>query len=184
MLRHQLEHLIRAAGRITDRYEFIVVGSQSILGSVDRPPLACLLSNEADIYPMGAEELSDQIDGAIGEGSQFHDTYGYYAQGVDSSTATLPTGWESRLVRLQTQATDGRIGDCLDVLDLFMSKCAAARPKDREFNLVLLRAGLVDADQALQLIEDMPIQPSARRRMAAFIQRLASQAKLAGPLAD
>ena len=118
------------------------------------------------------------------EGSQFHDTYGYYAQGVDSSTATLPKGWESRLVRLQTQATDGRVAYCLDVVDLFMSKCAAARPKDREFNLVLLRAGLVDTSQALQLIHDMPIQTGARQRMAAFIQRLASQAKLAGPLAD
>ena len=54
---HQLEHLIRAAGTITDRYEFIVVGSQSILGSVERPPLECLMSNEADLYPKDAEEL-------------------------------------------------------------------------------------------------------------------------------
>ena len=84
---HQLEHLIRAAGTITDRYEFIVVGSQSILGSVERPPRECLMSNEADIYPKDAEELWDKIDGALGEGSQFHDTYGYYAQGVDSTTA-------------------------------------------------------------------------------------------------
>lgn len=61
---NQLEHLIRAAGTVTDRYEFVVVGSQSILGSVARPPLECLVSIEADIYPKGAEELSDKIDGA------------------------------------------------------------------------------------------------------------------------
>ena len=54
---HQLEHLIRAAGTITDRYEFIVVGSQSILGSVERLPLECLMSNEADLYPNDAEQL-------------------------------------------------------------------------------------------------------------------------------
>jgi hypothetical protein len=73
----QLEHLIRAASTITDRYEFIVVGSQSILGSVAKPPPECLFSTEVDIYPKDAEELSDKIDGAIGEGSQFHETYGY-----------------------------------------------------------------------------------------------------------
>ena len=66
----QLEHVIRAAGTITDRYEFIVIGSPSILGSVERPPNQCLMSNEVDIYPMGAEELSDEIDGAIGEGAR------------------------------------------------------------------------------------------------------------------
>ena len=38
MQRPQLEHLIRAAGEITNQYEFVVVGSQSILGSVDAPP--------------------------------------------------------------------------------------------------------------------------------------------------
>ena len=121
----QLEHLIRAASTITGRYEFVVVGSQSILGSVARPPIECLMSTEADIYPKDAEDLSDKIDGALGEGSQFHDTYGYYAQGVDSSTAVLARGWESRLVRLQTPGTSERIAYCIDVLDLFLSKCAA-----------------------------------------------------------
>ena len=179
---HQLEHLIRAAGTITDRYEFIVVGSQSILGSVERPPLECLMSNEADLYPKDAEELWDKIDGALGEGSQFHDTYGYYAQGVDSTTAVLPHGWEERLNRLQTPGTNGRIAYCIDVLDLFMSKCAANREKDRDFNVVLLRAGLVDVQSALQRVLDMPIDDAARSRMASLITRLATQAATSGPL--
>ena len=49
MQRPQLEHLIRAAAEITNQYEFVVVGSQSILGSVDAPPAECLVSMEADI---------------------------------------------------------------------------------------------------------------------------------------
>jgi hypothetical protein len=106
---HQLEHLIRAAGTITDRYEFSVVGSLCILGSVERPPVECLMSNEADLYPKEAEELSDIIDGAIGEGSQFHDTSAHYPHGLHSQTADLPQGWEGRLHRLQTQATNNRI---------------------------------------------------------------------------
>ena len=32
MNRHELEHLIRASGAITEEYEFVVIGSQSILG--------------------------------------------------------------------------------------------------------------------------------------------------------
>jgi hypothetical protein len=38
MEREQLEHLIRAAAEVTQEYELIVVGSQSLLGSVPHPP--------------------------------------------------------------------------------------------------------------------------------------------------
>ena len=75
---------------VTNEYEFIIVGSQSILGPIPYPPEIFKMSAEADIYPRDAEEKSTQMDGVIGEGSQFHTTYGYYAQGVDSRTATLP----------------------------------------------------------------------------------------------
>ena len=33
MTREQLEHIIRACAGITNQYEFIIVGSQSILGA-------------------------------------------------------------------------------------------------------------------------------------------------------
>lgn len=80
MTREELEHIIRASGDITDQYEFVIVGSQSILGAVPRPEDVFTVSMEADIYPLRAPELADRIDGTIGEGSQFHETYGYYAQ--------------------------------------------------------------------------------------------------------
>lgn len=38
MQRSQLEHLIRAAAEITNQYEFVIVGSQSILGVLEWPP--------------------------------------------------------------------------------------------------------------------------------------------------
>jgi hypothetical protein len=37
-------------------------------------------------------QMADLIDGAIGEASMFHDTFGYYAQGVVETTAVLPEG--------------------------------------------------------------------------------------------
>lgn len=101
MQRSQLEHVIRAAAEITNQYEFVVIGSQSILGTVEHPPADCTLSMEVDLHPLNAPELADLIDGAIGELSFFHDHFGYCAQGVGPDTAHLTTGWEGRLTRLQ-----------------------------------------------------------------------------------
>jgi len=102
MTREELEHIIRASGDITDQYEFIIVGSQSILGPVPRPEDVFTVSMEADIYPLQAPELADRIDGAIGEGSQFHETFGYYAQGVGPETACLPADWMQRCTAFKT----------------------------------------------------------------------------------
>jgi hypothetical protein len=171
MTRDQLEHLIRAAAEITDEYEFVVVGSQSILGPIPNPPPELIMSMEADIYPMNAEEKADKIDGALGEGSQFHETFGYYAQGVDSTTACLPQGWKDRLQRVQSPATNGRVGYCLGVIDLFMAKAAANREKDREFNIALMRYGYVSPQTAIDMVALMPVNDSAKKAMRARIRR-------------
>ena len=54
MNRQDLEHLIRAAAEVTNEYEFVVVGSQSILGPIPNPPAELTMSMEADIYPLNA----------------------------------------------------------------------------------------------------------------------------------
>ena len=46
MQKSELEHLIRAAAAITNEYEFVIIGSQSILGSVDTPPAECFHAKE------------------------------------------------------------------------------------------------------------------------------------------
>ena len=124
MTREELEHIIRASADVTDQYEFIIVGSQSILGPVPNPPEVFTMSAEADIYPLQAPELADRIDGAIGEGSQFHQTYGYYAQGVGPETAVLPRGWIDRIHRVQSAATNHRVGYCL-----ICRTCSCPRPQ-------------------------------------------------------
>lgn len=110
MTRDELEHIIRASADVTDQYEFMIVGSQSILGSVANPQEVFTMSAEADIYPLNAPELADKIEGALGEGSPFHETYGYYAQGVGPETAILPSGWKNRVHRLQSAGTNDRVG--------------------------------------------------------------------------
>lgn len=79
MRRSELEHLIRAAGRIAGERELVVIGSQAVLGQFPDAPVALLMSMEVDLYPLARPELADKVDGAIGESSRFHQTYGYYA---------------------------------------------------------------------------------------------------------
>lgn len=130
MTRAELEHVLRAASAITNEDEFVVIGSQSVLGQFPDAPQALLTSVEVDVYPRYAPEKSDLIDGAIGELSQFHETFGYYAHGVDEATATLPSGWEERLVPVENVNTGGATGWCLDVHDLAISKLVAGRERD------------------------------------------------------
>lgn len=171
MTREELEHIIRASGDVTNQYEFVIVGSQSMLGPVPNPEPVFTVSMEADIYPLQAPELADRIDGAIGEGSQFHQTYGYYAQGVGPDTALLPEDWMRRVHRVQSGNTGDRVGYCLDVKDLFMSKAAAGREKDREFCAALLSHGYVGMEELLNLVSLMPLDESEQRRLRATIRR-------------
>jgi len=102
MQRAQLEHIIRAATAITGAQEFVVVGSQAILGTFPEPPAELLVSIEADLFTLRNPADADLIDGSIGEGSPFHQTFGYYAHGVGLETAVLPAGWRERLVSVHT----------------------------------------------------------------------------------
>jgi hypothetical protein len=139
MKRSELEHLIHAAGRIAGEREIVVIGSQAVLGQFPDAPPALVRSMEADLYPGRNPELADKVDGAIGEGSRFHEQYGYFAQGVGPDTATLPRGWQRRLVRVENANTGGYVGLCLEVHDLALSKYVAGREKDLEFTRVLAR---------------------------------------------
>ena len=69
MKRHQLEHILRASGAITDETEIVILGSQSILGQYPEPPEALCRSMEADAFPLNAPDKADLIDGTIGERS-------------------------------------------------------------------------------------------------------------------
>lgn len=181
MRRLELEHIIRASAAITDQYEFVIVGSQSILGAIPDPAPVFTVSAEADIYPLQAPELAEKIEGALGEGSRFHETYGYYAQGVGPETAILPSGWMERVHRVQNAATNGRVGYCLDLTDLFLSKAVAGRDKDRDFCKALLAHGHVDVTQAMQRAGAMPLDTTQQRRLRAAIQRWAKALSDKGP---
>ena len=142
MNRAQLEHIIRAAAANTDTTDIVVIGSQAILGAHLNAPIELLASIEADVFAKDCPAASIVIDGTIGERSLFHETFGYYAHGVDETTAVLPRGWQERLIPVRSENTHGATGWCLDVDDLAVSKLAAGRDKDLEFVAGLFRHGL------------------------------------------
>ena len=51
MRRPQLEHIIRASAGITGAQEFIIIGSQAVLGQFPDAPLELLVSIEAPPSP-------------------------------------------------------------------------------------------------------------------------------------
>lgn len=143
----EFEHVLAAAAAVTGQDEFVVVGSQAILGSHRHPPASMLQSLEADIYPLHDPDAADLIDGALGDGSPFHLAYGYYAHGVGPETAKAPHGWRERLIMHQIPPRVGSerpaVAWCLEAHDLVLSKCAAGRDRDWDYATEALNAGIV-----------------------------------------
>lgn len=165
MRRQDLEHIIRAAADVTGDQQIVVIGSQAILGQHPDAPLQLLLSPEADVYPLHRRDQVDEIDGVLGEGSMFHDTHSYYAHGVGVETATLPAGWEERLVPIQNENTRQATGLCLEKHDLVLAKLAAGREKDHRFVADALREELVDPRILTERLEAMPLSSERLERL-------------------
>jgi hypothetical protein len=176
----QLAHVVGAAANVTGEREFVVIGSQAILGTDPEAPASLLVSMEVDIYPRTSPELADEIDGALGDGSQFHRTFGYYAHAVGPETAKAPTGWEQRLMPLSVDPRPGSdcgsVAYCLEAHDLVLAKCAAGRERDWEFALSALRAGLVNGDELLVRIDAMPLDEARRTQVRSMVTGLLTRA--------
>jgi hypothetical protein len=135
--------------------QFLVFGSQAILGRYPDAPEELLWSMEVDLVAKNKPELTEQLN-SIGEDSEFHAEFGYYADPVTVSTAILPKGWKGRLINVQSSKTNGVTGLCLDPHDLFIAKVAAYREKDIVFVRVMVQHGMVDKDRLLALARTVP----------------------------
>lgn len=173
MRREDFDHAVRASGAVLRVREVIVIGSQAIHASVpEGVPEEALRSVEVDVvaFDDAEERKADLVDGSIGEGSMFHETFGYYAQGVSEAVAILPAGWRERLVPYESPGTGGVTAWCLDPHDLWVSKAAAGREKDVVFCRALLDRGLVDRETlARRLDETHGVPEPVRRRIRSWI---------------
>lgn len=176
MKRSQLLHVLRAASEISGEKSFVLVGSQAVLLALPAPDERLTLSDEIDLYPSVAPEKSDLIDGVIGALSMFHDTHGYYADGVSPDTAVMPADWMSR-------AKFHYFGDitaiCPDLTDLCVGKVAAGREKDAEFLRILLTDRHVDIAALIQRIKTLDASKHPIDHMTQWAQRRAQEAGIA-----
>lgn len=177
MNRAAFDHAVRAAGAVLGEDELLVIGSQALHASSGEPlPPEAERSVEADLVPFNDPDSakSDLIDGSIGEASMFHQSFGYYAQGVSEATAVLPAGWRDRLIRYESPATNGVVAWCLEIHDLWLSKAVAFRPKDIEFCAALTARGLVEVGTLRARLGEMDIGPQRRAKVSELIDRLAA----------
>lgn len=169
----QLRHLLRASAQIVGDDQFIVIGSQSILGNYPNAPIDFLWSTEADLIAKNKPRQTDKLE-SIGELSEFHQTHGIYADPVSEKTAVLAKGWKGRLVNILTHDADGETvtGLCLDPHDLFVSKVAAGREKDMEFVRAMIEHRMVSRDRVLQLAGAVPNPVDDLHRSFRIVSRI------------
>jgi hypothetical protein len=144
-----LERTVRAIATEFKTDKIFIIGSQSILLAWPDAPPVMRTSPEIDAFPDNAKiwearekvkhpeqspEASEHIDALFGNGSQFHQTHGFYIDGVDENTAILPAGWLTRAVvrRLDVGGrTVTAVAPCPE--DLIVSKLARLDDKDKAF---------------------------------------------------
>jgi hypothetical protein len=169
MKKLQVDHALRAAGRITGETQFIIVGSQSLHGKCPDLPDEILTSFEVDLIATRNTDRTTWLN-VVGVDSPFHESFGFYVDPVDESTATLPKGWKGRLVNLPAGDTDGVKGLCLEPHDLAIAKYVAAREKDLVFNRELARRGIVSKARLLELLGQTPVDERLYTRIRQLIE--------------
>ena len=188
MKRHELEHIIRAVSGNTNKDQFYIFGSQSILGKHPNAPEPLLVSLEADVAAVDVEDqdaIATLIDGSIGELSLFHETFGYYAHGVTEETVILPDDWRSRLIVIVNENTRGASGLCLHPEDLAVSKLIAGREKDIGYLKGMLRYRMIRTAAILNLLSKVSRLEENQKvivaqRLARLIAELVSEISTGG----
>jgi len=170
MKKRQVDHALRAAGRITGEKQFVIIGSQALHGKHPDLPDEILTSFEVDLIAPKNADRTAWLN-VIGIESPFHETFGYYVDPVDQKTPILPKGWKGRLVNLPPGDTEGVKGLCLDPHDLAIAKYAAFRDKDLIFTRELARRGLISEKKLLTLLDQTPVNEELRARIRDQIKR-------------
>lgn len=134
--------LLDEARRLSGHPDFVVIGSLSILGLEGHfeVPAGMTMSNDLDCYTRDdPQRIFDLLD-ALGENSAYHQQSGYYLDAVSPQLASLPSGWEQRLIKVER---GGLRAWFLDPNDAALSKYARGEPRDRRWIRAGIEAGVV-----------------------------------------
>lgn len=148
-----LERAVRSVAEHFSTDTVYIIGSQALLVGRNDIARALRFSHEIDVYPANREEwearnegmeASEAINGLFGEGSLFHDAFGFFIDGVDEATAKLPPDWRDRAV---TQEFKGAAGKPIKAVapapaDVVAAKLVRGDDKDIEFAARCLGEGI------------------------------------------
>ena len=186
----RIDHLLRAAANVTGQNNFVLVGSASVI--VRRKlrrksvPADMTITQEIDIYAPYAddiESISQMIDTNIGQGSRFHDEFGYYGDGVSPTTAKMPSDWETRAVEYRGAGCPGVAVTVPEENDVALAKLAAWRDKDQDWLARRVNYGVLSLKTMISRLDRMPeANPErgspARETLVARLKILASRCKV------
>lgn len=172
MTYEEFVHCVRAAAEVASTDELLVFGSQAILLTHPDAPADLRQSVELDAVPFRHPERWELIDGALGEESRFHQTFGYYVHGVGFETATFPANWSTRCSRVPVGHPTVNV-ICPEIHDLAASKLAAGRPKDFNYVTILIERDFVDTQKLLRRIGKLPVAAEQRAQLRAWVGAVA-----------
>jgi hypothetical protein len=183
-----LERTVRAIAYHFSTDEVFIIGSQSILLSWPDAPPMMRTSGEIDAYPGNAKlweishqdkgspppTASEEINALFGWGSQFHQTHGFYVDGVDDRTARLPPDWRMKAIERPIDV-NGRtalaIAPCPE--DIIISKLARLEDKDKEFITVFHKTRPLDLALIEQRLRNTDLESTILERALAYVRTLA-----------
>ncbi len=182
-----LERTVRALATEFKTDKVFIIGSQAILLSWPAAPTVMRSSPEIDAYPGNAKfweveerkkdpdaEASEHINGLFGYGSIFHQTHGFYIDGVDDATARLPPDWQKRaLVKSIDVAGKSVLAVAPCPEDLIVSKLARLGPKDKEFVETYNAARPLNSNVIEQRLRATDLEPAVAERAVAYLRSLA-----------
>lgn len=149
----QIGRLLKEAKNITKHDEYVIIGSLSILGYEPHPPQQMIMSIDVDMYIKNDPSRTSDLHEKLGQGSEFENTNGYYADPVSPKLASLPEGWQNRLIEYH-------FGDVkaffLDPDDAAVSKYVRGDERDLRWIHAGLEAGILKIKTIEQRIGSAP----------------------------
>ncbi len=179
------DDLIRAARSVAEHFKsdrVIAIGSQAILLAWPDAPANLRRTPEIDLYPANRRqweldhpgfEASEEISALFGEMSAFHDSFGFYLDGVDEHTARMPADWQDRAIAAEIDVY-GRTATlvCPAIEDIAASKLHRLAEKDIDFLRDCTAAGKLDPAALRQRFRASRPDPAVLARGLAFLTGL------------